>query len=106
MKSNFNDYLINKNLQNIFLTPVDDIEVESMIIQLKTTKACGPNSIPNKIIKSCKDCFVIPIKQIINLSFAQGNFPNLLKVANVCPIFKKKDKTLCENYRPISLLST
>ena len=34
-----------------------------------------------------------------------GNFPNLLKSANVCPIYKKKDKTRCENYRPISLLS-
>ena len=25
-------------------------------------------------------------------------------MANVCPIFKKKDKNKCESYRPISLL--
>ena len=42
---------------------------------------------------------------IINNSFAEGKFPDLLKIANVCPIYKKGDRNKCENYRPISLLS-
>ncbi len=46
-----------------------------------------------------------PIQIILNMSFSQGSFPALLKQAAVCPIFKKKDKDKCENYRPISLLS-
>ena len=32
-------------------------------------------------------------------------FPQFMKLADVCPIFKKKDKNRCENFRPISLLS-
>ena len=76
-----------------------------MITQLNISKASGTNSIPNKILNTFKDCLIEPIKEIINLSFLQGNFPNLLKLAEVCPIYKKKDKSLCENYRPISLLS-
>ena len=42
---------------------------------------------------------------IINKSLVQGKFPNLLKYANVCPIYKKNDVDKCENDRPISLLS-
>ena len=33
-------------------------------------------------------------------------FPENLKLADVTPIFKKKDKTFAENYRPISVLPT
>ena len=33
-----------------------------------------------------------------------GYFPDNLKVAKLFPIFKKEDPSLCNNYRPISLL--
>ena len=42
---------------------------------------------------------------IINTSFANGKFPEQLKLAKVIPIFKKNEKYLTTNYRPISLLS-
>ena len=72
---------------------------------MATSKACGPNSIPTQILKTNLEFLVSPLKHIINLSFTEGCFPQLLKLAEVCPIFKKKDKNKCENYRPISLLS-
>ena len=34
------------------------------------------------------------------------NFPENLKLADVTPIFKKKDKTFAENYRPVNVLLT
>ena len=72
---------------------------------MKTNKARGPNSIPTKILKLFKKEFSKPLSDIINLSFNQGVFPNLLKITNVIPIHKKGDKLDCNNYRPISLLS-
>ena len=36
--------------------------------------------------------------------FNQGVFPNILKIAKVIPIFKSGEKSLIENYKPISLL--
>ena len=36
--------------------------------------------------------------------FNQGVFPNILKITKVIPVFKSGEKSLIENYRPISFL--
>ena len=72
---------------------------------MKTNRASGPNTIPTNILKLFKKEFSKPLSDMINMSFNQGVFPNILKIANVIPIHKKGDKLDCNNYRPISLLS-
>lgn len=57
------------------------------------------------IFKDFKETLSALLKELINISFSTGNFPNALKVANVIPVHKKGDLTDCNNYRPISLLS-
>ena len=42
---------------------------------------------------------------MFNLSLRTGIFPDDWKFAKVTPIYKSEDKTLCENYRPISVIS-
>ena len=46
-----------------------------------------------------------PLTFIINLSLKTGVFPESLKIAKVIPIFKQGCRLLCNNYRPISILS-
>ena len=41
---------------------------------------------------------------LVNQSFATGVFPEKLKLAKIIPVYKKNDKFLIENYRPISIL--
>ena len=43
---------------------------------------------------------------ICNLSLQEGVFPNLLKTANVIPLFKSGNPEMFNNYRPVSILST
>jgi hypothetical protein len=43
---------------------------------------------------------------LFNLSLQTGNFPDKLKMSRTVPIFKSGDPSLCDNYRPISLLSS
>ena len=41
----------------------------------------------------------------MNRSFEEGIFPDIWKIANVIPIFKKGDKSKPSYYRPVALLS-
>ena len=90
--TNFTDFLKNRNDFSLFLKPVNEEELKTMISNLATSKSCGPNSIPTHILKTNFEFLALPLKHIINLSFTEGCFPQLLKLAEVCPIFKKKDK--------------
>ena len=49
---------------------------------------------------------VKPLTLIINQSLFTGKFPDKLKVAKVIPLFKKDDKLVMDNYRPVSLLTS
>ena len=42
---------------------------------------------------------------MINFSFSEGTFPEALKTARMNPAFKKEDRQLSSNYRPIYALS-
>ena len=84
---------------------VTEDEVKSLINKLKTTKAAGPDGIHPILLKELKDILAKPLTIIFNNSIATGTIPEDFKLANVTPIFKKGDKKLAANYRPISLTS-
>ena len=72
---------------------------------MNTSKSVGPHSIPTNILKpSCSVLSKLLVK-LINFSLSEGTFSDLLKFANVIPVFKKVDNLDYNNYRPISLIS-
>ena len=79
-------------------------EVNTAFNKLKGSKCCGPDSLPSFILKACKDILVKPLTHIFNQCLQKGYFPTKWKLSRVSPIFKKGDKTVGENYRPISIL--
>ena len=104
-KSKLDDYMNKPVSSSIFLTPVNDIEVQREINKLKLGKAAGIDAIPSKILKAASGAIIPNLVHIFNLAFTAGIYPDALKVSKVVPIFKKGDNKLPENYRPISLLS-
>ena len=98
------DYLKHLNPKTFFISPTTPNEMKN-INSIKSSKCVGPNSIPTKILHLIKDKISIPLSELINKSFATGCFPNICKTAKVILIFKTESRLLCNNYRPISLLS-
>ena len=71
---------------------------------LKTAKSLPIESIPTKVLKENYDLIGPKILIDFNHSIKTGIFPQNQKLADVSPIFKKYDKHLKINYRPVSLL--
>ena len=79
-------------------------EIETEIRLLKLNKASQYSDISNKIIKENSDTFSNFICESINNSIKSSIFPSCLKHDDVTPLHRKCDKSLKENYRPVSIL--
>ena len=58
-----------------------------------------------RMLKLCGESIYKPLNLIFKSCLETGQFPSGWKKANVVPVFKKSDKQLLKDYRPISLLS-
>ena len=56
------------------------------------------------MLRLCDDSVILPLNIIFSNILSTSIYPDLRKIANVTPVFKKCDKQLLQNYRPISLL--
>ena len=74
-----------------------------LLYNLKPGKAAGPDKIRPLILKELRVELVPIIKVIFERSLETGKLPTDWCKANVTPIYKKGDKSLASNYRPISL---
>ena len=59
---------------------------------------------PANFLKIVSLNIATPLASLINASIRQCQFPHDLKLANVSPVFKKKDNLDKVNYRPVSIL--
>ena len=94
--------LTDNSLSQIICT---ELEIENIIEVLNPNKASGDDSTSHKMLKSVSKTVSKPLCILMNRSFHEGIFPDIWKLANVFPIFKKGDKWEPSNHRPVALLS-
>ena len=91
-------------MHSFLLLPTKSDEVIKITKEFSSKRSYGVDMLPVSIMKECIDPIASVLTYLINLSFSSGQFPNELKIAKVCPVFKGGLKTSFLNYRPISVL--
>lgn len=103
--TSYTDYLGFPLPNSIFVDSITFDEVFSLVLSLKCNKSCGHDGFGANLLKENAHLLCAPLVYIYNLSLADGVIPDSLKIAKIVPIFKKGDRNVPSNYRPISLLS-
>ena len=91
----------NSVLSNIVIS---QDEIASLILKQNIHKAHGCDNISMAMLKLCPKEISLPLSLIFQKCIDTGKFPDCWKLANVQPVYKKNDRQLKSNYRPISLL--
>jgi hypothetical protein len=82
------------------------LEIEIAIAKSKKYKSPGSDQIPTELIQAGGEILLSAIHKLINSVWNKEELPDKWKESIIVPIHKKGDKTDCNNYRGISLLST
>lgn len=102
--TSYTDYLPPSNPNSIFITPVTSQDIINIVRKLKPKTSFGHDNISTKLLKSAIPSIITPLTHIINRSLLTGTVPTQFKQSKIVPIYKSSDPTLCNNYRPVSLL--
>ena len=78
-------------------------KVRQCLSKISGKKSRTPDGVPAIFYKMTANHISYPLSVIFNVSFATGILPEIWKVADVVPLFKKGDSTDPNNYRPVSL---
>ena len=102
-QTSFESYLPDPVIHSFSLEPRTLTKVKDVISDLRVASP-RHDAINIAVVKGCVNEVSPYLVHIINNFFSSGIFPSQLKIARVIPVFKKGEKSLLTNYRPISIL--
>lgn len=77
--------------------------VKKLLLNLNPNKACGPDGITPRLLKTVAEEMAPALTLLYRNSHNSGTLPLDWKMAYITPVFKKGERYLAINYRPISL---
>ena len=80
-------------------------EVEKVFKKINPRKACGPDSISGKIVKTFSKELAPVYCDVFNKTLEDHEIPDSWKAATICPVPKKSRPSTLNDYRPIALTS-
>ena len=102
--------MVYKDVSTFTESMVDELscsvaDVYKVLSSIEVNKANGPDAISPRILKECAAELAPSVTQLFNFSLDRGKLPSVWKSASVVPIHKSGERTLAENYWPVSLTS-
>ena len=86
---------------------MDDIAVSkdgvTKLLSLNPSKALGTDELHPRVLKELATEFGPVFAHLFQQSIDIGEIPREWSLANICPLYKKSDRSLACNYRPVSL---
>ena len=87
-------------------TPISTEEVENAIRRLKNNRACGPDEVPNELLKYAGSNFSAAFSEIVNQCFETNTFIPAIGESILTPLQKPgKPPGPVKNLRPLNLLN-
>ena len=70
---------------------ISEDQIDKIINKLNAAKSQGPDNLHTKLRKETKSVIKQPLKMIFQKSIDEGKLPEVWKLANSTPIFKKRE---------------
>ena len=90
--------------KSFFLVPTDPNEIQFLISSLKNKNTTSSHDIPTKFLKLSNNLISSWLANYFNHCMTEGEFPDLMKIAQVTPVPKIPHPSKLTDYRPISVL--
>ena len=84
--------------------PISTLDTDKEVQLINPKKASTSDSIPPKILKISSKVSADTLHNFFNDMLKTGNFPDNLKLADISPVFEKKNPLYKVNYRPVRVL--
>ena len=106
-KKDIETYLskIRQNTKSLTFTQVNKCELLKLVKELPNKSSHGHNNLDNILLKELSHGIVDPLTHLFNRSLNEGYVPRPVKIAEVVPLFKNRERDLANNYMLYTELS-
>ena len=93
------------NSPSFDFTHITSSEMCKLLKSINTRKAPGYDGFPGKLLRIAHNELCDPLAMLMNRCISSRCFPEVMKKAELSPIYKKCDNLHKGNYRPVSVLT-